>query len=139
LALLVAAGCQRGPHTVPVSGRVTLDGVPVGAQPDMMFPARITFLPVNNNEDSPLRPASSGFDGDGRYELRSFKPGDGIMPGEYDVVIQSILSGPTVTDPRAPEVWEIPKRYGRPGESGLRVTVPDQRSPMTLDFELENE
>ena len=132
-----ASGCNRVPQTVPVSGRVTLDGVPVGGNPAAMWKARISFLATKSGEDAPLRPASAQLDSDGRYELATFGPDDGVQPGEYDVVIVSILSGPTMANPTAPEIWEIPKHYGRPGESGLSVTIPDQRTDMTFDFDLK--
>ena len=137
LLLVGTAGCERGPHTVKVSGRVTYKGNPVGANAKQSFPARISFLPTQTGEGTPLRPASCTIDTDGKYELSSFSANDGVQPGEYDVVIVSILSGPTVFEPQAPEVWEIPKRYGRPGDSGLKVTIPDQRAPLTFDFDLE--
>ena len=139
LLFVGATGCgDSRPRRVPVSGRVTFEGVPVGANPVAMWPARISFLPTTTGEGSPLRPASSNLEtSGGRYQLSSFGPGDGVLPGEYHVVIVSMLSGPTMGNPTAPEVWEIPKRYGRPGQSGLSATVPDQRTPMTFDFELQ--
>jgi hypothetical protein len=137
LLLLGTAGCDRGPHTVKASGRVTYEGAPVGKNPTEGFPARISFLPTQSGEGAPLRPASCMIDSDGRYELSSFSANDGVQPGEYDVVVVSILSGPTILNPQAPEIWEIPKRYGRPGDSGLKVTIPDQRAPLTFDFDLE--
>jgi len=135
--LLGAVGCNRGPHTVPVSGRVTYEGEPVGANPKAMFPASISFLPTQSGEGAPLRPASCVIDSEGKYELSSFSANDGVQPGEYNVVIVSILSGPTLLEPNKPEVWEIPQRYGRPGDSGLKVTIPDQRARLTFDFDLE--
>ena len=147
LLLLVvgAAGCGN-PRTVPVSGRVTLEGAPVGSKPVPMWPAKISFKPTETGADSPLRPASSKLDGDGNYELSTFEPGDGVMPGDYQVVILSpgdeVVPGEnhsvTVSiqsDATEPEVWEVPS--GEAGQSGLSVTVPEQRTPLTFNFELK--
>ena len=130
LVLAAAAGCGGKRTIVPVSGRVTLEGAAVAQ-------VRIAFMPTESGEGSPIRPASSGLDSDGRYKLSTFEPGDGAIPGEYDVVIVSITSGPTMQNPTAPEVWGIPRHYGRPGQSGLSVTVPDQRAAVTFDFDLK--
>ena len=141
LVAVVSAGCGGKPRPVPTSGRVTIDGVPVGAVETAPLPARISFIPKKGGEgpsEGPtLRAATASLDSDGRYELSSFKPGDGVLPGEYDVVIISLLSIPTMMNPSAPEVSEIPKHYGVPGQSGLSVTVPDQRAPLTFDFPLK--
>lgn len=130
LVLATVAGCGDGRTIVPVSGRVTLEGTPVGQ-------GKITFMPTGSNEDSPLRPASSALDREGRYQLSTFGSNDGAMPGEYNVVIISLSGGPTISNPTAPEVWAIPEHYGRVGQSGLSATVLDQRSPMTFDFDLK--
>ena len=135
--IVLAAGCGGKPMPVPTSGRVTLDGVPVGGNKTAMWPARISFLPVESGEGITLRPSMANLDSDGRYKLSTFETGDGVLPGEYNVVIISLLSGPTMMNPKAPEISEIPKRYGLPGESGLSVTVPDQRAALTFDFELK--
>lgn len=127
--LAPAAGCG-GRTVVPVSGKITLEGAPVGH-------GTITFMPIKNSKDLPLRPASSELDSEGQYYLSTFGSSDGAMPGEYNVVIESLISGPTLAKPMAPRVWAIPKHYGQVSRSGLSATVLDQRSPMTFDFDLK--
>ena len=135
--LIIATGCSNKTQPVPTSGRVTIDGAPVGANNYTTRPAKISFLPIKSREGITLHPAMSLLDREGKYKLSTFKAGDGVLPGEYNVVIISLLSGPSIADPNAPEILEIPKYYGIPGQSGLTVTIPDQRTPFTVDFELK--
>ncbi|QDU89250.1 hypothetical protein Pla175_26370 [Pirellulimonas nuda] len=78
--ILVAAGCgssRRG--LVEVSGIVTLDGAPVTS-------GKIEFYPPSG------RPSAGEIDGEGRYRLTTYEPGDGVLPGEYKVTITSVLT-----------------------------------------------
>ena len=133
LALAAVAGCDRGPTVVRVSGRVTFEGAP----PAGKFVNKIMFLPTKSSRGSTARPATSALDSEGRYQLSTYGPGDGVTPGEYNVVIKSLFSGPTFSNGSAPEVWAIPERYGRASKSGLSATVPDGQSSITLDFDLK--
>lgn len=81
LIALVLAGCGQSRSHVPVTGTVKYgDGtVPQG---DI---SSVTFQP-----SSPL-PGAKGAAGnigpDGAFELRTVKPGDGALPGDYKVTI----------------------------------------------------
>ena len=125
-------GCGRSlPETVPVHGTVTLDGKPLGV-------GRITFQPIKSAAGYPNRPASGKIGNDGSFEMSSFAPGDGVVPGEYQVVINTQTSGPTPENPTAPEVWAAPRRYGSSDKSGLKVTVEAGSSgPLEVQFDLE--
>jgi hypothetical protein len=81
LSVLVGlAGCtqesrREGPEMVKVTGTVTLDGEPVEG-------AHIRFSP---EAKGPAAFAVS--DKRGRYELRTFDPGDGAVPGNYGISV----------------------------------------------------
>ncbi len=76
---------------------------------------------------------------DGTYRLATLRPDDGAVPGEYQVVIVSITSGPSPETPDAPEVWAIPKHYGNPAQSDLKASIPaDASGPLQLDFALQD-
>ena len=80
---LLLVGCEKkGPLTVPVHGTVTFNGGPCPRD------GRVIFAPVAAAEGMPLRPGSGGFDVDGKFEVMSFVPGDGLIPGTYRVRIQ---------------------------------------------------
>lgn len=78
-ALAVLSGCDGGPGYVPVSGTVKFaDGsVPQGEV------ANVNFAPVGEG-----KAASGDIRADGSFELMSVKPGDGVLPGEYKVVVK---------------------------------------------------
>lgn len=143
LSLLTAFGGCGGsdkPDTVPVSGKVTLDGVPVDG-------ASVMFRP-----EGPGRPGTAMTDGNGMYSLSSYgEPNDGAVPGVYTVAVIKIggpgafaLTGsaPPQSDPNAlspiagpsgdttaakvPETeYFVPKKYTDPSTSGLKMTIPE--------------
>lgn len=83
--LLGIVGCgedatvEGRPETVPVTGIVTLGGTPVEG-------ASVTFhSPAGQDAD---RPSAVGqTDAEGRFDLTTFVPQDGAVPGEYGVTI----------------------------------------------------
>ena len=83
----VAVGCSSRPYgTVPVRGRITFSG----KQP----PARceVYFVPVATEQTTEVsfkpRPAVGYTDATGAFEVTSFRPGDGLLPGTYEVRIE---------------------------------------------------
>ncbi len=101
--LLVAAvmsltGCGEShlPATIPVTGTVQFAG---GACPG---PGRIRFLPVEVAAGLPRRPGRATFEVDGEFEVTSFRPGDGLVPGTYRVMV---------------ECWKVEPANGKPGVS----------------------
>src|SRR5436309_2229687 len=84
-ALVIAvAGCGGGGNkAVPVKGKVTLDGAPISL-------ASVVFLP--NREGSILAQAVTNQQGD--FELTTYQPNDGALPGEYRVVVTKLDEAP---------------------------------------------
>ncbi len=131
-------GCGAGDHpdTYPVGGVVTLNGQPVAE-------ATVNFFPVAEGQSSVGRT-----DAQGRYELTTFDPGDGALPGEYQVAISKyeLPSGAADVDTEPSEEGSsdpeslvpqnvLPERYASPQTSELRATVSEGTN--RLDFELQ--
>jgi hypothetical protein len=99
LAAVTSLGCRRSDQPVPVSGKVTVNGVPVAN-------AGIVFHP----KDGKGRPATAETGEDGTYRLTTYSAGDGALRGEYRVTV----------------VWEEPVhpylalRDGAPQKEALR-------------------
>ncbi len=135
LALVAAAGCGSShPPTVRVSGRITYEGKPLEA-------GEVAFQPTLAPDGALLRPAVGPIGPDGTYVLSTFAHGDGIVPGEYAVVVTSYLGDPLVEelDPSPPpRPSRIPLKYASPATSGLQATIPaNARGRLTFDFDLE--
>jgi len=130
---LVLAGCGEGlPPTVPVSGQVSWQGKPLGS-------GRIVFYPQEIAEGLSRRPAIAELDRQGRFQLSTFRTGDGVVPGAYHVCVFSYTSDQTTAedDVSIPEtIWRIPARYGDPQQSGLTAEIPSGSEPLSLNFEL---
>lgn len=122
LALSLLAGCGKsGP--VSVRGVVKLDGQPVAG-------AAVTFVA----QDPGGRDASGATNEKGEFELSTTKPGDGVLPGKYKVVIQPPGEGggstpfddpeKPVAKPKAPRGPRIPVKYTNPATTPLTQDVP---------------
>ena len=83
---LAAAGCGRGgKKPVPVKGTVTLDGKPVSL-------ALVMFVP--QKEGGMMAHGVTNHDGE--FELTTYKPNDGALPGDYNVTVTKVDETPTV-------------------------------------------
>jgi len=76
VVLSIGLGCGGSDKPVPVSGKVTVNGVPVAN-------AGIVFHP----QDGKGRPASAETGEDGTYRLSTFNAGDGALKGDYRVTL----------------------------------------------------
>ncbi|MFZ5831735.1 MAG: hypothetical protein ACOY3P_16735 [Planctomycetota bacterium] len=124
--LCLAAGCGPSEYeTVPVSGRVTLDGKPL---PDV----GITFVPLAPNTRSPnVGPGSLGkTDGEGRYTLQTVKGDRGAVPAEH-VVRMSMSS----VDSHASSGDELATLRA----AGDRRTLPRKAEDGSLHFQVPRE
>jgi hypothetical protein len=113
LTLLMGCGPSR-PETVPVRGKVTLDG---GEWP---APGMIIFTAVRPAEGFPRHPGKALFDKAGNFTVGSFAKDDGLMPGIYYV---TVLCGEPVENMQSEGKSYVPDRYMRPGQSGLELRV----------------
>ena len=82
--ICLLAGCG-GSGVSAVEGVVTLDGKPLQN-------ASIHFVPQGAGRD-----ATGQTDASGHFTMSTFKPGDGVVPGEYKVVISPPLGEPDPT------------------------------------------
>jgi hypothetical protein len=142
---LTGCGADR-PQTIPVTGRVTLDGRPVEG-------AVVGFLPKGGG-----RPATGTTDASGAFTLTTFDEGDGALPGVHLVTVTNRSSkgkdgapgggdsegaerGMTLTGPmggagqKQPNAeWLVPEKYSLPRESGLTCTVATGMAPPTFEL-----
>ena len=75
-------GCgPGGPETIPIRGTVKLEN---GSVPTH---CTVYFQPTEVADGDPLRPATANVDEEGAFEVTSFREGDGLVPGTYQVKI----------------------------------------------------
>lgn len=120
--ILAMVGCGESLSTVPVTGKVTLDGDPIPA-------ATITFKPV---EGGTGMPAVGTTDDNGVYKLRdmrSDKAGSGAVPGEYKVGVlwykpSSTASADATGETAGVEEQAEDSRDARQGTTGPEALLP---------------
>ena len=119
----------RGTRLVKVSGTVKFaDGsVPEGGYRFItLCPAEV---PARSGEAELFKGAGGEIKPDGRFEMTTVKPGDGVLPGRYKVTIRCLK------DYAAPDSLTIPKKYADVSTTPLEVEVNRGRSD--ADFVLE--
>jgi hypothetical protein len=130
--MLLAAfllGCGSAPVTIPIHGEVTFNGQP-------MTDGIVVYLP---KAPGLARQASGRIMSDGKFELTTFKKADGVVPGEYDIVVYAYEAHPG--EPKSREEHEavakaggikrgfvIPAKYVNPQTSGLSDSVNSDHS-----------
>ena len=115
--VLLAAGCDSGdPRLVPVFGQITLGG---GAWP---AEGTLTFSPVAPAEGCPAIPGTAEFTTDGSFQVQTFKPGDGLMPGRYKLGVECWEQPPTYTD-LVGKNSHVPPAYRAAETSPLEIVV----------------
>ena len=104
------AGCGKGSDLplVPVTGELTFDGNPPPAG------GSINFMLVKGSGISglPDRPGRANFGTDGKFEVSSFKKGDGLLPGKYTANVICFVGTPSEADPSSYErLSRVPRDY----------------------------
>ena len=127
VAAVALAGCSGDPNRsqlVPISGTVTLDGVPLAN-------AVVAFSPAGSTRGvGSLGRTDSG----GKYTLATPQGSPGVVPGEYKVTVSKFVDLKTgadvVLEPGKPPIDQpdirelLPPQYSNPSLSRLDKTVP---------------
>ncbi|WP_166820680.1 carboxypeptidase-like regulatory domain-containing protein [Thalassoroseus pseudoceratinae] len=126
LPIVIAVGCggatedqwtKDRPKVVPVSGTVTYNGDPVEGA-DVVF-----------RSSAKGGPAYAKTDAEGRFELTTYEPGDGAVPGSHQVRISKIVvHQPEIKDPEGvipptTEENQLPAKYNDFDQSKLTASV----------------
>jgi hypothetical protein len=122
---LACTGCEHGPRMYKVSGKVTFKG---GSMPHAGV-CTVQFIPSTDTTATERKGAGGAINPDGTFEMHTRKPGDGVVPGEYDVTF-AIWPGPM--DPRS---LILPK-YTSPSTTPFK-NVKIDRDRSDLEFEVE--
>lgn len=123
-AALAAAGCGSGSGMVPVRGVVKLDGQPLAG-------VSVTFVA----QDPGGRDAYGSTDPKGEFSLTTSQPSDGVLPGQYKVVIlptgeeggASPFDEPGKPAPRPKaksSKLQVPAKYMAPAQTPLSQRIP---------------
>jgi hypothetical protein len=102
------AGCGSGMQ--PVRGKVTLpDGKPAAG-------SQVVF---ESEQEAKKISARGDVQGDGTFELSTFKPGDGVPPGKYKVQVNP----PPMLNAEGPSISPFNAKYSNFNTSGLEFEV----------------
>jgi hypothetical protein len=140
LMAMASAGCSDGPtggsdrpDVVPASGTITYNGSAVEG-------ATVVLVP----EASSGGYAASGLtDADGRFELSTFAPDAGAVPGKYKVSVTKIEAPASAAGPEGghdesetpPPKDLLPAKYKDAAKSELTAEIPaDGTDELTFDL-----
>jgi hypothetical protein len=125
VVVVLLGGCSGNyrPKTIPITGRVLIDGQPPGEM------GKIHFTPTHAAEGYVKRPAMGAFNVDGVYHVMSWTPDDGLVPGRYIVNVM----------PGNPNKTKIAKHYNDGGTSGLELDVSADEASIEYNIELKSE
>jgi len=144
-ASLVAVGCKND-ALVPIEGRITVDGLPV------LEGTSVLLAPLGDH-----KPAHGKTGADGVFRVYTNVPGDGVMPGEYRVVLVNSMNAIPLPDhevtreddpaylaylkkvedfkKRPPTKGMLPILYSAPDTTPLRWKIPEDGVFMKLELE----
>lgn len=137
LLVVLLSGCSKDYETVPVSGRVTLDGQPVAN-------VGLTFVPLaENKEKVNIGPGSLGkTDEEGRFTLRTVQGDKGAVPTDHIVRMELAVSGGGAgsgDELAAPDRTPTKLRLPRSAQDGsLHYQVPPEGTDQA-DFDLTSD
>lgn len=123
IVTLVCVGCGQSdtlPYekpVFPVSGEVTYQGKPIED-------ASVRLHPVSAAKGEMVVIPRGTADPIGRFELTTYRKGDGAPPGEYQVSVSWVGQLDGVDEDDEDSLKErLPRKYTRPETSGITVTV----------------
>jgi len=131
LSFVLLSGCgDTGPKTIPVTGTVTLNGS------SMPGPGILFFTSIEPAEGFTQHPGTAKFDADGKYTVKTFQDGEGLVPGRYGVTVFCWRTAPTMDSPEGESY--LPEEYGKAVTSGLTLTVDADSRRIVYDIPLED-
>lgn len=112
MILMVVSGCNQSSQVSQVSGRVTLDGTPIGV-------GTIVYAPSSGG-----KPATGSIESDGSYSVNTSRE-PGLAPGKYQVAvsIREMPKNVKRSDHPPPGKLLIPEKYEQATTSGLQFEV----------------
>jgi len=134
IALLLpeVAGCGDGLNRVPVQGTITAKG-------QALDNAILQFIPIGSTQGEGGIGVS---DSAGNFTLTGTRAGGkGVVPGEYKVRVSRLIEKdgsalpPDAKQAEHPAAREsVPSPYASLEATPLRVTVPEEGGPLTIDI-----
>lgn len=125
--VFVLAGCGQGETTIPVKGKVLVDGLPLTV-------GTVIFTPDAAKGNTSLHEPRGKLDANGVYQVYQTKDREGVAPGWYKISI----SAQRLTDAKDPYSYAsvIPTKFARPDTSGLALEVVDKPAQGAYDITL---
>ncbi|MGL6194024.1 MAG: hypothetical protein ACRC2T_04290 [Thermoguttaceae bacterium] len=126
LSILVLSGCgSKNPKTYKVSGKVTFNGG------EMPGDGNIYFISTDGTGSRGI----GDFNSSGQFRISTWKPGDGLRPGTYNVVIECLKTPRTgVSDGTS----YIHRKFNDPNHevSGLAQVTVENKAITNLVFDV---
>lgn len=123
------SGCSGGsdrPVTVAVEGEVTWNQ-------DALKSGTITFYPKDGKTG---RTATGTIDARGQFQMMTYSPGDGVIPGEYQVSVRAYAE-PVDPNAKTEGTRILPDKFYDAAKSGLNASIKADEETQIVNFALE--
>jgi hypothetical protein len=101
---------------------------------DLPAGGTLWFTPEEAAAGFAMRPGTADFAADGAYRVKTFVPGDGLLPGRYRVRVDCWKVPPNMEG--KPTQSYLPAKYQNPQTSGLELEVKPDGDPITFDIDI---
>jgi hypothetical protein len=127
LLLLSLAACKGDPigHTVPVKGKVTVDG-------KALTKGSVTFWPNKDKGNNSPHEAGAPIGEDGTYEVFT-KGKPGVPPGHYKVTVTAQVPSDPKNPYSAPKLL-VPQKYTEQQSTPFLIEVVETPGPNAYDL-----
>ncbi len=128
--LVACAGCSSAnPDLVSVAGRVTFNGGNMPAR------GTVYFLPMSGSvaDGQPKRPALAHFREDVMFRATTWRPGDGLRPGSYRVIIECWKEAPSMS---SRGISYVDLKYLDPEQSEISLEVRSEDGNLKLAWDV---
>jgi hypothetical protein len=144
LCAIFSIGCSPSVKLsglVPVAGTVTLDGEPLAD-------ATLSFVPQNWSDSTKMRTGVAMTDANGRFKAMTLQLGDGLYPGEFNVLISKTKTEPYTAEqqqrleagkfvPKQQSKEVVPKQYTDAASTPFKITI-GKSGDKNLNLELHS-
>ena len=125
MAIILAVGCNRGPRTYPVNGKVVFDDGSPLTTGGVVFSELMSTDAAGTN-------ARGAIDAEGNFQLTTFNNNDGVLPGEHRFLVRADRDAEDYTKRGIIPRPVIAERFEEYDTAELEFTIEERNNDLEL-------